>query len=93
MLICIITRRVLSGGDLGPHFVYPVLSRGKGFLMRTLGMNEIELVSGGLDIHIGTDWVGIDTDGGDLITAYDWAVEQMTDFFEWWDPAGYYSRS
>ncbi|MDO9319764.1 MAG: hypothetical protein Q7V56_16420 [Gammaproteobacteria bacterium] len=61
--------------------------------MRTLGKQEIELVSGGLEIYIDTDWAGIDSGSDDLVTAYDWAVDAMADFFEWWDPAGYYSRS
>ncbi|MES3008656.1 MAG: hypothetical protein V4751_12890 [Pseudomonadota bacterium] len=61
--------------------------------MRILGKQEIELVSGGADFHIGTDGVGVDFTDDEIFAVYDWAVDQMTDFFEWWDPAGYYSRS
>lgn len=61
--------------------------------MRTLGMQEIAMVSGGADFHIGTDGISVDFDSGEIGMAYDWAVDAMADFFQWWDPAGYYSRS
>ncbi len=61
--------------------------------MRTLGKQEIELVAGGADFHIGSDGWGFDFTSEEVGMVYDWAVDQMTEFFEWWDPAGYYSRS
>jgi hypothetical protein len=56
-------------------------------------MQEIALVSGGAEFHIGSDGWSVDFNDGEVGDVYDWAVDQMTDFFEWWDPAGYYSRS
>ncbi len=61
--------------------------------MRTLGMQEIGMVSGGAEFHIGSDGWGVDFNDGEVADVYNWAVDQMTDFFEWWDPAGYYNRS
>ncbi len=61
--------------------------------MRILGTREIELVAGGASFHVGTDYVGFDFDSSEVGEVYDWAVEQMTEFFEWWDPAGYYNVS
>jgi hypothetical protein len=60
--------------------------------MRNLEIQEMELVSGGFEweINIG-NVVRVSGDGDDLANAYDWAVDQMSDFFTWWDPAGYYS--
>ncbi len=75
------------------HVVYPVLHQGNGVLMRTLGMQEVQQVSGGAEI-----WWDLGVWGGKTTTEeigefYDTAVDAMTDFFEWWDPAGYYNRS
>ncbi len=61
--------------------------------MRTLGKEEIELVSGGAEFHVGSDYIGVEFEDGEVAAVYNWAVDAMTDFFEWWDPAGYYNRS
>jgi len=61
--------------------------------MRTLGMQEVAMVSGGAEFHIGSDGWSVDFNDGEVGDVYNWAVDQMTDFFEWWDPAGYYNRS
>ncbi len=61
--------------------------------MRTLGKHEIELVSGGAEFTFGSDGWEVGFTSGEVAEVYDWAVDAMTDFFEWWDPAGYYSRS
>ncbi len=61
--------------------------------MRTLQMHEIEQVSGGFEISIDLPGIDVLITSEDISMAYDWAVDSMTDFFEWWDPAGYYNRS
>ena len=61
--------------------------------MRTLGIQEIGMVSGGAEFHIGTDDIWVEFESPEVSEVYNWAVDQMADFFEWWDPAGYYNRS
>ncbi len=61
--------------------------------MRVLQMREIEQVSGGFEVSIDLPGIDVVLVEDDFANAYDWAVDAMTDFFEWWDPAGYYSRS
>jgi len=60
--------------------------------MRNLEIQEMELVSGGFEWEINLGGVvRVRGDGSDIAAGYDWAVGQMSDFFTWWDPAGYYS--
>jgi hypothetical protein len=61
--------------------------------MRALQLREIEQVSGGFEVSIDLPGIDVLLEGEDFSNAYDWAVEQMTEFFEWWDPAGYYNVS
>lgn len=62
--------------------------------MKSLNMEEIENVSGGWDWTISFgDFVEVSGTGEELASGYYWAVGQMSDFFTWWDPAGYYSAS
>ena len=62
--------------------------------MRSLNMEEVGTISGGWDwsINIG-GIVEVSGSGEELMAGYDWAVDQMSDFFTWWDPAGYYQAS
>ena len=73
--------------------VYPVQSQGNGVLMRALQLREIEQVAGGFEVSIDLPGINILLEEEDFSNAYNWAVDQMTDFFEWWDPAGNYNRS
>lgn len=61
--------------------------------MKSLNMEEIENISGGWDwaINIG-GVVEVSGTGEELVAGYYWCVGQMSDFFTWWDPAGYYPR-
>jgi hypothetical protein len=61
--------------------------------MRALQLREIEQVSGGFEVSIDLPGIDVLLEEEDFSNAYNWAVEQMTYFFEWWDPAGYYNRS
>jgi hypothetical protein len=59
--------------------------------MRSLKVEEMEVVSGGWEWTISFgDFVEVSGTGEELAAGYDWCVSQMSDFFTWWDPAGYY---
>ncbi len=73
--------------------VYPVQSQGNGVLVRVLQLRAIEQVAGGFEVSIDLPDINILLEEEDFSNAYNWAVDQMTDFFEWWDPAGYYNRT
>jgi hypothetical protein len=59
--------------------------------MRTLATQEIGCICGGTTNAI--EWRPFDSPftSDEVAGAYDWAVDQMSDFFTCWDPAGYYS--
>lgn len=59
--------------------------------MRSLENQEIDSVAGGWDAVFHFGIVDVNVSGQELVGAYDWAVGQMSDFFTWWDPAGYYN--
>jgi len=61
--------------------------------MQNLSVKDIESVSGGWDWELNIGPITVSGSGEELASGYDWAVDQMADFFTWWDPAGYYSAS
>jgi hypothetical protein len=59
--------------------------------MKNLTVQDIETVSGGeVTWEFDVGFFSMQGDGGDLAAGYDWCVSQVSDFFTWWDPAGYY---
>jgi hypothetical protein len=61
--------------------VYPVQYQGNGVLMRALQLREIEQVAGGFEVSIDLPGINILLEEEDFSNAYNWAVDQMTDFF------------
>ncbi len=62
--------------------------------MKNLTVQETQTVSGGdIEWEFDAGFFKVAGDGSDLAAGYYWAVDQMSDFFTWWDPAGYYSAS
>ncbi|MDX1490627.1 MAG: hypothetical protein R3332_05035 [Pseudohongiellaceae bacterium] len=61
--------------------------------MRELNVSEVDAVSGAGYITINTGIVEIHTTYGEIQAGYDWAVEQATNFFIWWDPRGLLNES
>lgn len=59
--------------------------------MKNLTNIEIDKVAGGWDFEFDIGIVKFSGTGEELAAGYDWAVDQMSDFFTWWDPMGYYS--
>ena len=61
--------------------------------MKNLTVQEIETVAGGeITWEFDVGFFSMSGDGGDIASGYNWAVGQMSDFFTWWDPMGYYDR-
>ncbi len=58
--------------------------------MRELNLKELDEVSGGWSLWWDFGVVGGSMEGSEVIAAYYYAVEQTSNFFTWWDPAGYY---
>jgi hypothetical protein len=49
--------------------------------MRALQLREIEQVAGGFEVSIDLPGINILLEEEDFSNAYNWAVDQMTDFF------------
>jgi hypothetical protein len=58
--------------------------------MQNLSVEDIENVSGGWDWVFEFGPITVSGTGEEFAAGYDWCVSQMSDFFTWWDPAGYY---
>ena len=54
--------------------------------MRELTVDELDVVSGAGQLVINTGIVGITMTFDEIGAGYNWAVEQATNFFMWWDP-------
>lgn len=54
--------------------------------MNELTERELEEVSGGLEVELNFGVIRVRVSGAEIMSAYDSAVNGMTDFFMWWDP-------
>lgn len=62
--------------------------------MKNLTLQDVDKVSGGeVEWEFDIGFFRISGDGSDFAAGYNWCVGQMSDFFTWWDPAGYYQAS
>ncbi len=59
--------------------------------MQNIDLENLDSVAGGWDVTVDLGPVQFNFSGEEAAAAYDWSVNQMSDFFTWWDPAGYYS--
>jgi hypothetical protein len=56
--------------------------------MNVLSQGEWEEVSAGLEVEIDIGIIRVLVSGGEMASAYEFAVSRVTDFFMWWDTEG-----
>lgn len=61
--------------------------------MRAIATDDLNGIYGGWHVSVDFGAVEFEFSGEEIYSGYNWCVGQMSDFFTWWDPAGYYEAS